>query len=506
MYVSRVPAGLLERLDAEYYNPDALEVVDAVCAGAHRRFGECVQSGHYGVIKDSSEKVEAGHAIPLLAPTDLDEYGHFTRDHIQTQVPRSCASRSPDAVVSYRDLLLEAKGNTAKAAVISKADHGSCLASGSFFKATLVESFDPWFSWAFWTSRPGQVLKRRIVANTNISYLSKPELYAIPVPTPAADVQECIGNKVRQAEALRAAGRALVERVDNYHRHLVPSESRQQRKVWTRIGASRLTERVDAEFYPGAVDAYFAEWSGEVQQLEDLCETLYSGTTLPETAGRGISQATVANLSPTFIEPELRRVRSKAHKKRIRNHDLLICAAAHTASYIGKDITYATVGDEIIVPSTEVLLVRPDRQRVPSSYIRAYLKSPTGYRQIQACVRGISAHLYPSDLSVIRVPVPQVPTSQREEWFGLDDIMLRAAERVALARSLVEAARMLVEALIERKVSEADLIHASNNPAADRELLERLTTGGLDADGDPLFPDLDRLNELLAEAHGEGSE
>ena len=68
-----------------------------------------------------------------------------------------------------------------------------------------------------------------------------------------------------------------------------------------------------------------------------------------------------------------------------------------------------------------------------------------------------------------------------------------------MAWTLSTAARILVEALIERTVTEAELIAAHTDPTADRALLARLKTDGLDGDGDPLFPDLDRLFELLAD-------
>ena len=56
----------------------------------------------------------------------------------------------------------------------------------------------------------------------------------------------------------------------------------------------------------------------------------------------------------------------------------------------------------------------------------------------------------------------------------------------------------LVEALIEQKVTEVELIAAHNDAERDRKLLARLTTRGLDvADAPPLFPDLDALFELL---------
>jgi type I restriction enzyme S subunit len=67
---------------------------------------------------------------------------------------------------------------------------------------------------------------------------------------------------------------------------------------------------------------------------------------------------------------------------------------------------------------------------------------------------------------------------------------------------------MLIEALIDGKVTETDLVAAQEalergDNSADRALLRRLTRQGIDApDQPPLFPDLDALYTLLAESGG----
>ena len=70
-----------------------------------------------------------------------------------------------------------------------------------------------------------------------------------------------------------------------------------------------------------------------------------------------------------------------------------------------------------------------------------------------------------------------------------------------LGRQLVASARLLIEALIEHNVTETELVAAHKDPEADRALMARLSASGLDAtDAAPLFPDFDRLEELLKEA------
>ena len=60
------------------------------------------------------------------------------------------------------------------------------------------------------------------------------------------------------------------------------------------------------------------------------------------------------------------------------------------------------------------------------------------------------------------------------------------------------ASLFLVEALIKRKITEAELSAAHKHVERDRKLLAQLTTKGLDVANAPLlFPKLDALFELL---------
>ncbi|TWA85134.1 hypothetical protein FBZ83_104406 [Azospirillum brasilense] len=182
-------------------------------------------------------------------------------------------------------------------------------------------------------------------------------------------------------------------------------------------------------------------------------------------------------------------------------HDLLLCNAAHNKSYIGRDVTYSQL--EGAYPSTEVMVIRVDRAQVPASFIRQYLKTDIGYRQIQSTIRGITAHSYPSDVKLIEIPIPPVADTEREIWFATDDKMLVAGRCADAAKLLTAVAVALVEHLIDGRLSEADLIAAqkgleAGNRDADRAILQSLRQGDA-ADAPPLIPDLDGLYALLDE-------
>jgi hypothetical protein len=84
-----------------------------------------------------------------------------------------------------------------------------------------------------------------------------------------------------------------------------------------------------------------------------------------------------------------------------------------------------------------------------------------------------------------------------------DDKMVQAGLAEDHSRILTTAAKLLVEALIEGAVSEADLVAAqkaleANDRSADRAILQRLTRKGMDAASEPaLFPNLDALYDAL---------
>lgn len=102
--------------------------------------------------------------------------------------------------------------------------------------------------------------------------------------------------------------------------------------------------------------------------------------------------------------------------------------------------------------------------------------------------------------NLLSVVVPKAVACAHE---SLGDPLRRMAKHKRLSDQLIQSAKLLVEALIERRVTEAELAEAqtqleSGDPSADRAILGRLHEGGIDATDTPLlFPDLDAYYETL---------
>ena len=182
-----------------------------------------------------------------------------------------------------------------------------------------------------------------------------------------------------------------------------------------------------------------------------------------------------------------------------------MCNAAHNKSYIGRDLTYVHT-DKKLLPSTEVMTIRIDRDVVPASYVRAYLLSRLGYVKIQSTIRGITAHSYPDDVALLDIYIPEVESTKKDEWFKQDDLLVQAGFAVELAQLLTSSAKTLVEALIEGQLTEQQLIQAQQalddgDNSLDQAILSKLNNEGYAIDGaTALFSDIDELYRLLESA------
>ncbi|WP_321946810.1 hypothetical protein [Paraburkholderia sp. J10-1] len=365
---------------------------------------------------------------------------------------------------------------------------------------------DAYFLWAFLTSPIGELQLRRQVTGSVQAGVNLEDLRVIELPSPSSLAQRYIGDKVRQAERLRERAWRLEKDVAAIHaKHIVLPDGIDFAKRTRRLAFRSLTERLDAHFYPSAVEQYFRELGGTTRSLDDLSTVVINGQSQPESEG-GVLQATVANLGRSFVEGALRTVKRPTDGARaLALHDLLLCNAAHNKSYIGRDVTYSQL--EGPYPSTEVMIVRLDREQVPASFIRQYLKTQIGYLQIQSTIRGITAHSYPGDVKGIEIPIPSVPDTEREAWFATDDKMLIAGRCADAAKVLTIIATLLVEQLIGGHLTEADLADAqkaleTGDRSADQTILQSLQRNdGLNVK--PLIADLDGLYALLDEPDGE---
>jgi hypothetical protein len=511
MFTTKIsPFDLESRVDAEYYSPEAINCLKQVKSfDEHDSIGGIITQGYRVVYHgtDSTNGLEKEHMLPFLSPSQIDSDGHIDFDKVDT-LPLYYKDKYPKGLAHPDELLIEVKGNVSKLAIVPKSIPQNLMVSGSLYKARISVDYDSRFVLSFLKSQHGQILKSRLTSNTIISYIAKDDLYSIPVFRINKFAQSYIGNKVRQAELLREWARVIDRKVNLFHTSYIPDQTKLNFKKKTRVVSTRqMTERMDAHFYPGVVDTYLQDNSIGFEKLSDCCLGLFNGQTQATTNNESCKQITVTNLSPHFVKGKARLVvKPKTSDKFLNKYDLLICNAAHQKSYIGRDITF-NHSDQKILPSTEVMVIRANRDKVPASYLRAYFQTKLGFIQIQSTIRGITAHSYPVDMAKLDIFVPELNDDEKVEWFKADELLEIAGEASELATKLIQSSKLIVESLIEGQITEIQLMEAQqaleeSDNSKDIVILSKLTDKGYLAEGGkPLFTDLDKLYELLDEAN-----
>jgi type I restriction enzyme S subunit len=504
MFTSRIQAHRLrERLDAEYFTPEFVAADESI-AQASRRLG-CLKS--LDQLRDPSAGLCYGvlqprfveHGVPAIEIGDLAT-GVLHLSELRISKEQHYEYRR--SAVAGGDILISVKGTLGVTAIAPNGIEESNVNRDIARLRVGRSAIDPYYVVVFLRSSDGSRSLQRIVRGTIQRNLNIGDLLEHPVLVPDSLAQRYIGDKVRQAERLRERARRLEAAVAKTHaQYIVPPTGIDLAKRTRRLVARSLTERLDAHFYPAAVEQYLRQLEGPTRALGRLCSLVVNGQSQPE-AEEGVLQATVTNLGRSFVEGSLRTVERPTDGTRaLAPHDLLLCNAAHNKSYIGRDVTYSQA--EGPYPSTEVMVVRVDRTQLPASFVRQYLKTEIGYLQIQSTIRGITAHSYPTDVKTIEIPIPIVPDVERDAWFATDEQMLAAGRCFDSARVLTSAATTLVEQLIDGRITEADLTAAQKgldggDRSADREILKALRENDA-LDAKPLIPDVDALYALLDE-------
>ena len=335
-------------------------------------------------------------------------------------------------------------------------------------------------------SRYGQSFLEREAGGAVQQHVYLHNFKRIPLVLPAPDAQHHIGSKVRQAEALREWARAAEASFRGAVGLDVPDASGRGRH--SRVASSDLDADLNAgRFTPDRLEVRRALQRAGARRVEDFATISTDNDANPSPRSRYLG---LDGISSNSIDLTLQRFDRAGVSGTCR---VLPRGAAISKlrPYLNK-AAFIPGGVGQVVGSTELLCVRSEE--VHAAFLYGVLKLDTTLRQLNPVASG-ATHPRVGPDEVLDLLVPWHDDHER-----LGETLERAQQAYFGARALVTAARFLVEALIERKVTEAELIAAGKDPAADRALLSRLRDDGLDGEGQPLFADLDALDQLLAQA------
>jgi len=95
---------------------------------------------------------------------------------------------------------------------------------------------------------------------------------------------------------------------------------------------------------------------------------------------------------------------------RLKENDILFISGAHHPKYIGQKIDIVDKiperFNEGVIGSAQLMVLRINPKYIDPYYVLLFLKTNDGYRAIQSCIRGQTAHIYPKDIKKVEIPIP----------------------------------------------------------------------------------------------------
>ncbi len=501
MHVSRISPEKLRtrRLDADFYYPNHIAVEERMLSLEHMEFGSCGRFfvGPFGSKLPGNLYLEKG--VPLFRVANVGEFQVKTENlaHLDEAVHAELSASE----VRPGDLLI------VKASVGEKI----CKIPDWIPKANITQHIiairpngtaDTDFLSAFLFSRYGRSQLERYSLGSIIQYLGVIDARSVLIPRWKNTCQRYLGDKVRQAERLRAWANLESSSVDQRFVALT-SNPRPARKYWLTKQSLLSPYRINPKQYdPVVLDLLQrARASGiELVPLGKMLDdrgTAGGATPLGAAyADEGIFFVRVQNVKRLVLDlSDVVFIDEDADEQLARSR----CAADDIILTItGYPGTAALVTEQDLPVNINQHSVRLScNSEFDSAYVCAALNSKFVKIQVdRAAIGGTRDALdYPSVRGLL-VPIMRDQTDEIASMVRGIILAHRSAS------GLVSAAMFLVEALIEGQITESDLVNAqqaleAGDDGPERAILARLRTDGLDGSGAPLFPDLDRLAALL---------
>lgn len=545
-------AEMTERFDSEFYTPDFLLNDKKLRGIEHQPLSEILidlQLGYTG----PTEKFYELNGINYLSSKNVIDGTIEITDATDTISRSAHKNELSKTAVKEGDVLITRTGTVGKSAVVTQY-LGEANIAAHLIALRINPSWDSYYICGFLNSSHGRKQSKRHQRGTIIQGLSVFDIPQFVIPTYEQLAQKYIGDKVRQAEQLRAWANVLY-RIPAFIdamvqgvlplplTHLLVGDKKDATKELTKFLSLNIADAdtkkffrafiaknkmgsvdTDREFFhintvttdaiedflsaqtyrPAITQAFDIITSAKHNSLQAMClEPIRQGAT-PKFSTTGKKCIKSKQTRDLFLDEtgyETVDPDAEQNKRivRLKRNDILVTRQG--AGTVGRASIF--LDDEETYITDSLFLVRIDSNKAHPAFIAGFLRSYTGQRLIEKGVYGSTGQLNLSSGALRNIPVPDVDLDFQN---FLGEALCTADTLFKLSTRLIQAAKTLVEALIEGQLTEQQLIQAQQalddgDNSLDQAILSKLSSEGYAIEGaTPLFSDIDELYRLLESA------
>lgn len=497
MFINRIsPHEIVKhRIDAEYYSPEKMEQLTALrrlCTKWKSLDALCE------FITDGTHQTPnyTASGFRFLSSTNIGESQidfektKFVSETAFIELKRTKCSPIPG------DILISKNGKVGTASVYRE----GYPAVGLFVSVALLRyqaQLDSDFVCAFLNSNGGQWQFKRAAKTGVITNLHLEEIREVEIPILDDSVQKYIGDKVRQAEQLRAWAKYVQQQAAVLLPAYINEIQRYEAKSYR--AKDIIPERLDSLFYhpdyialEGKMKAKGCKRLGLItKQIKDSWDKKKAEAfEYYEIGGLDITTGQVSSTKTHTVGAPSRA------KTKVQQGDVLVSTVRPNRKNVGFIVDCVTDSEMVATSGFSVLRFSSLAQ---AAFYHAWLRTDDATAQL---MRWNSGSAYPAidDDVPLNIIIPDFEQTFVDSW---GQKLLDAQFAYVYARRLTEAAKTLVEALIEGQLTEQQLIQAQQaledgDNSLDQAVLSKLSSEGYGIEGaTPLFSDIDELYRLL---------
>ncbi|MCG9786471.1 restriction endonuclease subunit S [Vibrio mediterranei] len=495
------PSSLDDFLTAQTYRPEITATFQQISRLKHESLQSLAENkisqGPTPVYSNVGKPaLKSKHTVEMIAESPKGDF-----------VCPSWAEEKKKFLIKRNDLVVTRKGSGTIGRVSIFFESKPLNSDDSLFKITLKKA-DASYVVAFLRSYPGQrLLEKGVYGSTGQLSLSAEHIRGLPIYTPDSLAQKYIGDKVRQAEQLRAWAKRCRGKINDYFDGLFTGISlTKPEHHHTRVSLDILVPRLNAEYYSDyytQVEKGLLDRFGKLTTLGRLAPTVRAkikpsaDCTYKEIGDLDVGKGAFS--SGTFYKY------GEAPNNAQRIFDEGDVAVSTRRPNRG---AVAVIEESSSTTFYSVFLARLKPKNKNFGYwLKEFLRHDAGkLLLLQRCTWTTYPVISEDDIETI--PVPEIPN----DWDFVARLSRQSVELEAFATNLTTSAKTLVEALIEGQLTEQQLFQAQQaledgDNSLDQAILSKFSGEGYGIDGaTPLFGDIDELYRLLesaAQAEGE---
>lgn len=443
------------RIDAEFYKPISLYTDKLIKQQNYKPLSSLVEDG-YRVVYENT-KILNKNIVDIQTDARFLQAANISNDGLWIEVDnigfvnKRDWERYPKGRIVKGEVLIEVKGLAEKVTIVQDYMPERTLVTGSVFKLTLKKNtISPEYLFAFFNCKYGKILRDRTKVNTLIAYVSKPELYKIPIPIPDINTHDDITISIANSFTLQKKSKDLYSQASNLLEKELKLEeiTYKKNKSYTANFSEVInSNRIDSEYYQikfRQIEEHLSKLT--TLSLGSLCTFLkgYEVGTKLYTA-EGPTFIRVSNLTKDgFIFGNVDKYISKDTYSLFKEYQPEIGDILLT-----KDGTIGTchvVDTEVEgIISSGIMKLNLFNTNIPREYLALVINSTICQMQASRdCSGALITHWKPLDIRKMKIPILSDAI-----MFELSELVISSKQALKESKQLLEQAKSRVEQLIE---------------------------------------------------------